>query len=60
MSRFHGPQPGSKIERGSFGTNGPKGAQRRMKQVRREEAEERNTKTSPENRRQARLAAASE
>jgi hypothetical protein len=55
LSRFSGPQPGVKIERGSFGTNGPKGAQRRMKEIRREEAEERNAKTKPENRRQHRL-----
>lgn len=41
MSRFHGPQPGAKSQNGSFRRNGPKGALRRFRQLKREEAEER-------------------
>ena len=49
MSRFHGPQPGYKIER-PYGTNGPKGALRKMREQKRVEAEVRNELTPPERR----------
>lgn len=50
MSRFHGPQPGEKADRGPNRTNGPKGVMARLRQLKADEAEARNEVTDPERR----------